>query len=429
MPGPDHPVCTRPIGHARQRRPRCERRVALCDCPRGRGPRTRRASPHRARRQRELGATTESGDPIYGPRWRSPDGKQTSREEATTRFMHLADGRRHNEIEFDRGELRFKVHVAEEVRSRSRSRSTTTSGSSRVELKLCMRPMDVDRSRALAERLYHRQRDANGAPSWRAASSARTWRTGCATRCYAPAAGRPRAGPRADWCATGRPPSRRRLRCGRAGTRPRPAAIRHVLATLEVILLALPTAIRADEPGGRLRHAVARCPATAHGRLYRRWAGLHDRDRPAVVWAFNGIQVDTGSNELGAILTIIGGGLVLAFAVGVLTGRISWPPAGAHAHAGLARTQALLDHAVTVRTAALAGPATHLPGIFDLVALNLIVADDHRPRRPSSTSWPTTPSGSCSRSPHWRSALYDLRRQDRALWRWRGGPRSTRAPS
>ena len=35
--------------------------------------------------------------------------------------------------------------------------------------------------------------------------------------------------------------------------------------------------------------------------------------------------------------------------------------------------RAVLDRRLTARTAALAGPATHIPGIFYLIALNLIV--------------------------------------------------------
>ncbi len=39
-----------------------------------------------------------------------------SREEAAARLHALADAlARHNEVEFDRGGLRFKVHVADEV--------------------------------------------------------------------------------------------------------------------------------------------------------------------------------------------------------------------------------------------------------------------------------------------------------------------------
>jgi amphi-Trp domain-containing protein len=42
--------------------------------------------------------------------------KRMSREDAAARLHALADAlARHNEVEFERGGLRFKVHVADEV--------------------------------------------------------------------------------------------------------------------------------------------------------------------------------------------------------------------------------------------------------------------------------------------------------------------------
>ena len=41
---------------------------------------------------------------------------------------------------------------------------------------------------------------------------------------------------------------------------------------------------------------------------------------------------------------------------------------------GPGRMKSVLDRRLTIRTAALAGPATHIPGLFYLVALNVIVA-------------------------------------------------------
>jgi hypothetical protein len=38
------------------------------------------------------------------------------------------------------------------------------------------------------------------------------------------------------------------------------------------------------------------------------------------------------------------------------------------------RMKPVLDRRLTTRTAALAGPATHIPGLFYLIALNVIVA-------------------------------------------------------
>ena len=63
----------------------------------------------------------------------------------------------------------------------------------------------------------------------------------------------------------------------------------------------------------------------------------------------------------------------------MLSGRIG----GAHADdapkAG-GRWDKLREHRLTTRTAALAGPATHIPGLFYLMALNVIVA--HQPKVP-----------------------------------------------
>ena len=92
-----------------------------------------------------------------------------------------------------------------------------------------------------------------------------------------------------------------------------------------------------------------------------------------VVGATEGIHVHSGTNKTKAIADIAGGILALAFGLGLATGRIDHRrtddaprPAG--------RMKSLLDRRLTIRTAALAGPATHIPGLFYLVALNVIVA-------------------------------------------------------
>ena len=91
-----------------------------------------------------------------------------------------------------------------------------------------------------------------------------------------------------------------------------------------------------------------------------------------VVWAFHGIAVSSGTNRAKGIADVVGSVIVLGFAVLVLTGRVSAPHADAPRAPG--RWEQLLDQHRTVGTAALAGRATHIPGIFYLAALNVIVA-------------------------------------------------------
>lgn len=92
-----------------------------------------------------------------------------------------------------------------------------------------------------------------------------------------------------------------------------------------------------------------------------------------VVYAFHGIHLQAGTSRTKAIAEIIGGAVALAFGVALLTGRVRGPHAR-EAPEGTGRLTAMLQEHVTTRTAVLAGPATHIPGVFYLVALNVIAA-------------------------------------------------------
>jgi Sap, sulfolipid-1-addressing protein len=144
--------------------------------------------------------------------------------------------------------------------------------------------------------------------------------------------------------------------------------------TIEVILLALASTIRPTSLAAvytLLSGASPRRLMTAYvvaGLLFTIAFGA------VVVWAFHGITVSSGSRAKG-IADIAGGVIVLGFAVLILTGRISGPHA-ADAPRAPSRWERLLDKHRTLRTAALAGPATHIPGLFYLIALNVIVAHD-----------------------------------------------------
>jgi hypothetical protein len=92
-----------------------------------------------------------------------------------------------------------------------------------------------------------------------------------------------------------------------------------------------------------------------------------------IVGATHGIHLHSGSSKTKGIADIVGGAAAIAFGIGVATGRISRNRAD-DAPVGPGRMQSALGRRVTTRTAALAGPATHIPGLFYLIALNVIVA-------------------------------------------------------
>ena len=100
-----------------------------------------------------------------------------------------------------------------------------------------------------------------------------------------------------------------------------------------------------------------------------------------VVGAFHGIHVNRSGGRTQGWTDIAGGAALCAFGVAVLTGRI-------HRHQGhdaptvRGSWAAGLNRRLTVRSAALAGPLTHIPGIFYVLALNLIVA--HNPKTPGA---------------------------------------------
>jgi hypothetical protein len=96
-----------------------------------------------------------------------------------------------------------------------------------------------------------------------------------------------------------------------------------------------------------------------------------------VVFALHGIHLRAGSDRTKGVAAIVGGVAALLFGCAVLTGRI--PRRSDHDVPGVG-WKARLDRQVTVTAVAIAGPLTHIPGVFYLIALNLIVA--HNPTVP-----------------------------------------------
>jgi len=98
-----------------------------------------------------------------------------------------------------------------------------------------------------------------------------------------------------------------------------------------------------------------------------------------VVYATHGIHLSSGTGQAKGVAELIGGVAALLFGVGLLTGRIQ----RRHAHEApeaRGRLKTMLDGHLTTRTAVVAGPVTHIPGLFYILALNVIVA--HNPRLP-----------------------------------------------
>jgi hypothetical protein len=93
-----------------------------------------------------------------------------------------------------------------------------------------------------------------------------------------------------------------------------------------------------------------------------------------VVTIFKGAEIDYGGTDLDAAIELLAGVAALGYAAGVGTG-LRQPLAREEGAADRSAIAKRLRHP-TVATASLAGVATHLPGLFYLVALNAIVAED-----------------------------------------------------
>jgi hypothetical protein len=92
-----------------------------------------------------------------------------------------------------------------------------------------------------------------------------------------------------------------------------------------------------------------------------------------VVATFHGAKVDYRGTDAYSAIELVAGVAALGLAVGVGTGRRQLPARDEHGDQESAITRKL--RTPSVFTASVAGVATHLPGLFYLVALNAIVAE------------------------------------------------------
>lgn len=148
-----------------------------------------------------------------------------------------------------------------------------------------------------------------------------------------------------------------------------------MLLTLELVALALATAVRPTSLAAVYALLSSRAPRrmmTVYliaGLAFTLAIGL------LVVLLLHGVQIKSSNSKAKGIAEIVGGVAILIVAVLLLTGRVGRPHPR-EAPRAPSRWTGMLEKRVTVRTAALAGPATHIPGIFYLVALNLIVTQE-----------------------------------------------------
>jgi hypothetical protein len=146
--------------------------------------------------------------------------------------------------------------------------------------------------------------------------------------------------------------------------------------TIEVILLALASTVRPTSLAATyalLASAAPRRLMTAYvlaGLAFTVLFGL------VVVLAIGGINIGAGSSRTKAEAEIVGGVVALVLAWLVRTGRFKVGGPAGDLPRPKGRWDRLLEERLTLRTALLAGPATHIPGIFYLLALNLIVTHE-----------------------------------------------------
>jgi Sap-like sulfolipid-1-addressing protein len=91
-----------------------------------------------------------------------------------------------------------------------------------------------------------------------------------------------------------------------------------------------------------------------------------------VVVAFEGADIDYRGGTVESLIELVGGAAALGYAAGLATGRAQLPSRGG---TSVAESRMLVRlQRPSVGTAAAAGVATHLPGLFYIIALNGILA-------------------------------------------------------
>jgi hypothetical protein len=145
--------------------------------------------------------------------------------------------------------------------------------------------------------------------------------------------------------------------------------------TIQIILMALASAVR---PASLVAvYALVREQQPARLMVAYVAAGLAFTATvgAAVIFVSSGFELHSGSDRTKAIGEILAGVLAMGLGVAVLTGRVR-VGAVTDGRPTPGRVVRLQHRKITTRTAALAGPATHIPGLLYLLALDLIVSQE-----------------------------------------------------
>jgi Sap, sulfolipid-1-addressing protein len=145
----------------------------------------------------------------------------------------------------------------------------------------------------------------------------------------------------------------------------------------QLIALALATAVRPASLAAIYALLLSSAPRRLMWAYVLVGAGFTISVGLLVILPLHGVSVRPRSNPAKGVAEIIGGVIVLGFGVLLATGKLGSSRASEAPHTPGRLTTALNKRA-TVPTAALAGPATHIPGIFYLVALDLIVSQQSK---------------------------------------------------
>jgi hypothetical protein len=145
--------------------------------------------------------------------------------------------------------------------------------------------------------------------------------------------------------------------------------------TIEIVLLALANALR---PSSLVAvYGLVREDSPSRLLAAYVFAGLAFTFAvgAAVLLVFSGIDLQAGSDRSKGIAEIAAGIVIVAVGTGMVfrrddLGRVMEAPGTS------GRLGRLRERQITTRTAALAGPATHIPGLLYLAALNLIVSQE-----------------------------------------------------